>query len=239
MRKTQKIKRFCALMLVGVLGIGTPISIYGEEPDHSGEGQITAPEKMGNETPVDDATDNTYDYYTVMGDTTVAAEDMVFHFNKQNLEYPSDALSQGGAPDVETFCEIVVEEADAEGVRGEIVFEQAMLETGWLQFQGVCEPSQFNFAGLGATGGDEPGNSFPDVRTGIRAQVQHLKAYASSEELNQECVDERFSLVTRECAPYVEWLGIQENPYGMGWAAGEHYGEKLRNLLSELKGETD
>ena len=43
--------------------------------------------------------------------------------------------------------------------------------------------------------------------------------------------------MTRECAPYVEWLGIQENPYGMGWAAGEHYGEKLRNLLAELKGE--
>ena len=135
MRKTQKIKRFCALMLVGVLGIGTPISIYGEEPDHSGEGQITAPEKTGKELPADDATDNTYDYYTVMGDTTVTAEDMVLHFNQQNLEYPSDALSQGGAPDVETFCEIVVEEADAEGVRGEIVFEQAMLETGWLQFQ--------------------------------------------------------------------------------------------------------
>ena len=65
------------------------------------------------------------------------------------------------------------------------------------------------------------------------------KAYASSEELYQECVDERFSLVTRECAPYVEWLGIQENPYGMGWAAGKDYGEKLRNLLSELKDKTD
>lgn len=239
MRKTQKIRCFCALMLVGVLGIGTPLSISGESADHSGEGQITAPENTGKETSVDDATDNTYDYYTVMGDTTVTAEDMVIHFNQQNLEYPSDALSKGGAPDIETFCEIVVEEADAEGVRGEVVFEQAMLETGWLQFQGVCEPSQFNFAGLGATGGDEPGNSFPDVRTGIRAQVQHLKAYASSEELNQECVDERFSLVTRECAPYVEWLGIQENPYGMGWAAGKDYGEKLRNLLSELKGKTD
>lgn len=31
MRETQKIRHFCALMLVGVLGIGTPISIYGEK----------------------------------------------------------------------------------------------------------------------------------------------------------------------------------------------------------------
>ena len=78
----------------------------------------------------------------------------------------------------------MIEEADAEGVRGEVVFEQAMLETGWLQFGGDASAGQFNFSGLGTTGGGVAGNSFPDVRTGIRAQVQHLKAYASSEELN-------------------------------------------------------
>ena len=39
-----------------------------------------------------------------------------------------------------------------------------------------------------------------------------LKAYASSEELNQACVENRFQYVSRESAPYVEWLGIQENP---------------------------
>ena len=74
-----------------------------------------------------------------------------------------------------------------------------------------------------------------NVRTGIRAQVQHLKAYASSDDLNQECIDERFGYVTRETAPYVEWLEIQENPYGSGWAAGENYGSKLREILSDLK----
>ena len=59
MRKTQKIRCFCALMLVGVLGIGAPLSISGESADHSGEGQITAPENTGKETSVNDATDNT------------------------------------------------------------------------------------------------------------------------------------------------------------------------------------
>ena len=76
---------------------------------------------------------------------------------------------------------------------------------------------------------------FPDVRTGLRAQVQHLKAYASSENLNEECVDERFDLVSRESAPYVEWLGIQENPNGGGWAAGANYGDKLLKLIDDLK----
>ena len=93
--------------------------------------------------------------------------------------------------------------SDAEGVRGEVVYEQAMLETGWLQFGGDASAGQFNFSGLGTTGGGVAGNSFPDVRTGIRAQVQHLKAYASSEELTQACVDNRFQYVSRESTPYV------------------------------------
>ena len=230
---------------------GTSGSVFGssattadsEEVDHSGEGQIHKPSSL--EVPdftsdpdfVDDSTDNTYGYYTIMGCTTVDVEDMVAQYEAQNVEYPSGILTEGGAPDIDTFCTIVIEEADAEGVRGEVVFEQAMLETGWLQFGGDASAGQFNFSGLGTTGGGVAGNSFPDVRTGIRAQVQHLKAYASSEELNQACVDNRFQYVSRESAPYVEWLGIQENPYGGGWAAGRSYGYKLRSLLAELKGE--
>lgn len=97
--------------------------------------------------------------------------------------------------------------------------------------------SQYNFSGLGTTGRGVQGNSYPDVRTGIRAQVQHLKAYASTEELNENCVDSRFDMVTRGSAPYVEWLGIQENPNGGGWAAGAGYGEKLTKLLEDMKEE--
>ena len=82
-----------------------------------------------------------------------------------------------------------------------------------------------------------PPNGRPDVRTGIRAQVQHLKAYACDESLNQDCVDTRFNMVQRGSAPYVEWLGQQENPNGGGWAAGANYGEKLLKLLSDLKEE--
>ena len=228
-------------ILTGVLIFGTPAFVQGEEVDHSMEGQISKPESYEIETPdsetfVDDSTDNTYGYYTIMGKTTVTLQQMVEQYYDQGIIYPSQALAEGGAPDIQSFCEIILEEAQMENVRAEIVYEQAILETGWLQFQGVCTPDQYNFAGLGATGGDVAGNCFPDVRTGIRAQVQHLKAYASSMELNQPCVDARFDLVQRESAPYVEWLGIQENPYGGGWAAGKDYGYKLRSLLAQLKG---
>ena len=99
--------------------------------------------------------------------------------------------------------------------------------------EGIPGASQFNFAGIGTTGGGVAGVSYPDVRTGIRAQVQHLKAYACEEALNQDCVDTRFDLVARGSAPYVEWLGQQENPNG--WRDGRPdliTGEKLRKLLA-------
>ena len=242
-------KYFWLLMtMTGALMFGAPafvsagqdqtLSDNNQELDHSEEGQISKPEYLEDSSdPVisnEDPTDNTYGYYTIMGGTTVTADAMCSLYNEQGIPYPAEALGAGGAPDIETFCNIIIEEANAENVRGEVVFAQSMLETGWLSYGGDSEISQFNFAGLGTTGNGVKGNSFPDVRTGLRAQVQHLKAYASSEALNQECVDERFDYVTRETAPYVEWLGIQENPYGGGWAAGKDYGSKLRKILSSV-----
>jgi hypothetical protein len=110
-----------------------------------------------------------------------------------------------------------------------------MHETGWLQFGGDVKISQFNCCGLGATGNGNPVNKFKNVRTGIRAQVQHLKAYASKEKLKNKCVDQRFKYVTRESAKYVEYLGIQENPKHYGWAAAPKYGEKLLLIMDSLK----
>ena len=136
---------------------------------------------------------------------------------------------------LQQFSEIYLEEAEAEGVRGEVAFCQAMLETGYLKFGGDVKKEQYNFAGLGATGGGAQGATFPDIRTGIRAQIQHLKAYASKEELKQSCVDPRFKYVKRGTAEYVQWLGIQENPYGAGWATGADYGYKILDLISQLK----
>ncbi len=48
-------------------------------------------------------------------------------------------------PDIDTFCTIVIGGSGCEGIRGEVVFEQAMLETGWLQFGGDASAVQFNF----------------------------------------------------------------------------------------------
>ena len=163
---------------------------------------------------------------TALGNKTTAVNKMVKMYMNSKRTYPSGALSKGGASNITQFCEILYEEAIVENVKPEVVFGQAMKETGYLQFGGDVKVEQFNFAGLGATGG-VPGESFKDVRTGIRAQVQHLKAYASKDSPKNEIVDTRFAYVTRNCAPYVEWLGIKENPDGKGWATARKYGMSL------------
>ena len=159
-----------------------------------------------------------------------------FLFSIQWKSISGGKLAKGGADSIETFCRIYVEEAQAEGVRPEVAFVQTMKETGFLQYGGDASIEQFNFAGLGTTGGGVPGNSYPDVRTGVRAQIQHLKAYATADPLAQECVDDRYEYVQKGSAPYVQWLGQKENPQGAGWATAENYGYSIVEMISHLKG---
>ena len=176
----------------------------------------------------------------IMGVAKTNAATMTNAFVRQlalmGKSYPSDVLGAGGAPDPATFCKIIYEEATAEGVRPEVVWAQVMWETGWLQMGGDVKLSQYNFAGLGATGNGVAGAGFPDVRTGIRAQVQHLKCYACTDALNNDRVDPRWSSSLRGKAKLVEWLGIPENPFGTGWAASAEYGYNLRGLMKDKLG---
>ena len=172
----------------------------------------------------------------IMGASKTTVAVMTQAYERSGFAYPSTALGAGGAPNAATFCQMIYEESNAEGVRAEVIFAQIMNETGWLQFGGDVSINQFNFGGIGATGNGVPGNSFKDVRTGIRAQVQHLKAYASTEPLKNTCVDPRFNYVSRGCAKFVEWLGIGDNPTGQGWCAGSGYGAKLKDIMKRNLG---
>ena len=151
-------------------------------------------------------------------------------------------LSKNASPQlpsctVEELARMFIEEGEAEGVRGDVAFAQSLHETGYFKFGGIVLPTQNNYAGIGALNGNATGQaaSFPDPRTGVRAQIQHLKAYASTEALVNECVDPRFSLVARGVAPYVEWLGAADNPQGRGWAVpGAGYGANIVKLLGQI-----
>ena len=171
--------------------------------------------------------------HEIMGTSSVTVDQMVSYYNKR-YTFPADIYRDKGADSAEAFFKILKEEAEAEGVRADVLFAQVMLETGGLKFGGDVQPSQCNFGGLGAVGGGAAGETFADVRTGLRAQVQHLKAYASTDGLNNACVDKRFQYVSRGTARYVEWLAIPQNPYGKGWAADADYGTKLLRIMDSL-----
>ena len=164
---------------------------------------------------------------------------MAAAFDDSGSSYPA-SLAAGGAPTINDFAAIAYDEAVAEGVSPELVFTQAMKETGWLGFGGDVSVDQLNFAGIGAVGGGAGGASFPDVRTGLRAQVQHLRAYAdagaTASSLANPLVDPRFSYVSKGSAPYVEYLGVQENPNGTGWATARNYGYDIIAMMKSYFG---
>lgn len=182
-------------------------------------------------------------YLPIMGSTQTSVDQMVRYYNANTSGYDTfkskydgkydGCLAKGGASTINQFAQIVYEEAIAEGVKPEVVFTQCMKETAFLKYGGEVNPNQYNFAGIGATGSVH-GVTFENVRMGIRAQVQHLKAYGSLDKLINQCVDPRFNLVSRGSAKYVEWLGKKENPTGSGWATSKNYGHDIVNMINVL-----
>jgi hypothetical protein len=138
------------------------------------------------------------------------------------LSQNSDALDL--FPDLPS---LYIEEAAREGVNHDIAFSQMCLETGYLAFGGDVEPTQNNFCGLGTTGGGVKGAFFPDARTGVKAHIQHLKAYASTAPAMPPIVDPRFDLVSRGIAPLVGNLSGR-------WATDSQYGTKIMNIQRQL-----
>ncbi|WP_028972833.1 glucosaminidase domain-containing protein [Spirochaeta cellobiosiphila] len=120
-----------------------------------------------------------------------------------------------------------VDEARQEGINHDIAFFQMLLETGFLRFGGQVKASQNNFCGLGALDGGEAGASFPSVQMGVRAHIQHLKAYASTEDLINPLIDPRFQYVVR---------GEVHNVYDLSgrWASDPDYGKKIASLAQRF-----
>lgn len=167
-------------------------------------------------------------YTRIMGTAAATAAQMESYLKKAN---PSVAQS------VIAMIPLYLSEGKAEGVRGDIAFAQSCLETGNFGFSGSAVTlDQNNFCGMGVTSNGMKGNSFATPQLGIRAQIQHLKAYASTAALVNACIDPRFQYVTRGAAPYVEWLGSKENPKGVGWATGAGYGTKILAILKKIVG---
>lgn len=162
----------------------------------------------------------------IMGKPQASIEQMRVYIEKVNPEV-SDSVTK--------MISLYITEGSAEGVRGDIAFAQSCLETGNFTFNGSAVTlDQNNFCGLGVNITGKKGCSFRTSKEGIRAQIQHLQAYACTDGLKQKCIDPRYTYVSRGCAEYVEQLGIQENPKGQGWAAGKNYGAQIIEILNAI-----
>lgn len=113
-----------------------------------------------------------------------------------------------------------IREAKLEGVNHDIAFAQMCHETYFLKFGNQVKKNQHNYCGLGATDGGGKGAVFKDVSTGVRAHIQHLKAYASTKSLKSEVIDPRFRFVERACAPTLAGLAGR-------WASDKRYAHKV------------
>jgi hypothetical protein len=130
----------------------------------------------------------------------------------------------GRFPDL---AKIYREEAVTEGVNHDLAFCQMLVETDCLTFSNGQHADHNNFGGIGVPKGGLDSAAFPSVRLGVRAHIQHLKAYGSQEPLVLKAVDPRFAYVRRGVAPYIDQLSGR-------WSAGMDYGEKILALVRRL-----
>lgn len=158
----------------------------------------------------------------IMGRGLMAREQLIRFFMDNNPGADRERVA--------LLADLYIEESVFEGVNPDVAFVQMCLETGFLRFGGLVTAEMNNFCGLGAVSTEQRGHCFPDERTGVRAHIQHLKAYASTDPLAGDLVDPRFGYVTpRGKSPTI--LGLSGT-----WAADRQYGAKLIELLDRLYG---
>ena len=175
----------------------------------------------------------------VMRDAQVSADQMAAWYRHKVSSGYSATVPIG------TLTRYYIEEGAAEGVSGDIAFVQAILETAWFRYPdtGQVRASYNNFGGMGACdGGTCTVAKFPDARTGVRAQIQHLRAYSdptvTKSNLANPLVSPRFDLVSpKGRAPlWEDYGGVDPRYGGVNWASDPLYSDKILRLYRDLVG---
>ena len=120
--------------------------------------------------------------------------------------------------------------AKAENVNAYFVLAQQLLETGIFKFENSSvKPEYYNFAGLGVTDKDPKPNKFFSDYEGQLAQVQHLKGYATTDALNEECKDQRFKLLANKRGSAINAAELSNK-----WASKTEYGKLLADMYNRF-----
>ena len=162
----------------------------------------------------------------ILGAAEATPEQMAAFIRRRNPQ-PKLACS------VEEIVRLYYEEAGAEGVRADIALCQALKETGFFAYGGDVLPAQNNYCGLGATGNKAKGAYFATPQEGVRAHIQHLMAYATTERPHAPLVDPRYDLVrlyrTDIYGKIKRWTGLN----GVWAVPGTSYGQDILLLCRE------
>ena len=136
----------------------------------------------------------------------------------------------GNKAKAKKIAKLYITECQTEGINSDIAFVQMCLETNYLRYGNLVTKDKNNFCGLGAIDKNNPGLKFKSMKEGVRAHIQHLHAYGTTEDipLKNELVDPRYK--------FVKPRGKATDIFGLAgtWAADKEYGAKLDRLLSEL-----
>lgn len=154
----------------------------------------------------------------------LTADQLATFFLSQNPDYEDPEF-------IYSFAQLYIDEAAMEGINSDVAFAQMCLETGFLRFGNLVQPEFHNYCGLGAMDAEHPGVIFETPQEGVRAHIQHLQAYATTEDitLNNELIDPRYS--------WVHKTKFVEDIFGLTgtWATDPNYGNKIDNILSALE----
>ena len=145
-------------------------------------------------------------------------------------------LSVNPAPNITVSPQELVsyyyEEGAREGIRPDVAFAQALKETGFFRYGGTVTPDQNNYCGLGTTSSQVKGAYFGSARLGVRAQIQHLLAYASTRQPNMPVVDPRYRLVRSSYG--TRTLGRWGDLNGRWAVPGYTYGQSILSIFRAM-----
>lgn len=108
---------------------------------------------------------------TILGPSTLTATQLIDWWDARRGTQPARLSIP-----IHDAIGLYLSEAAAEGVRGDLMLAQSIVETGWFTNR---DTEINNFAGIGHHDDRTSGYPYPDARTGIRAQVQLLKKFAA------------------------------------------------------------
>lgn len=129
------------------------------------------------------------------------------------------------ATPIEDYAQWFIEEGAAEGIRGDIAFAQAVLETGG--FTNADSVMANNFSGIGHCDSCASGWTFSSPHMGVRAQIQLLKSYAVRDpEYVNDLVDRRLRGPAGCCDTWDDLTTV--------WATDPGYGPKVMFLYSDM-----